>query len=299
MSRALLLLSVCFGIGVLAAQDKPVDTPAGPVPLNRSGTILLDKPGNRLLLKTRVCLREGVLEMLACPKQTKEHESILSFDGPAEIVHAGLLALGAKPGGPARFEGKYQPPTGQKIEIFAVWKDASGREQRVPAQTWIRHATSRYFEAPLDRLPFDVVLERKDDSLRYDSSNKLLLWFGTMAPEQRDKSLKLSDNQPFRKAVQSLYQQSQPRELKAEFVFVGSRFAKLDDGTERYLANDGSLICVANFSDAMIDINIQSSADNAAGLLFEPWTDRVPPVDTPVTLELVVVPTATPETPPK
>jgi len=120
-----------------------------------------------------------------------------------------------------------------------------------------------------------------------------------MAPEQRDKSLKLSDNQPFRKAVQSLYQQSQPRELKAEFVFVGSRFAKLDDGTERYLANDGSLICVANFSDAMIDINIQSSADNAAGLLFEPWTDRVPPVDTPVTLELVVVPEATPETPPK
>lgn len=290
MTRAMFPLLCCvLCFGSLAAQETPPTEAAAPIPLSPTGSILLDKPGNRLLLKTRVCLREGILEMLACPRQTKEHESILSFDGPAEIVHAGLLALGAKPGAPARFDGKYQPPTGTRIEIHASWKDMSGQPQRVPAQSWIRHTTNRYFEAPLERLPAEIVLERKDDSLRYDSTNKLLLWFGTLTSEQRDRFLKLSDNQPYRKAVQAIYQMSQPRELKAEFVFVGSRFVRLEDGTERYLANDGSLICVANFSDAMIDINIQSSADNAAGLLFEPWTERVPPVDTEVMLELLVV----------
>ena len=283
------MFAVVMAIFIMGAHARSQDQQVAgkPVPLNPEKTVLLDKPGNRVLLKTQVCLKEGVLEMLACPKQTKEHEAILSFNGSAHIVHAALLALGAESGGPAKFQPKYVPPQGQQIDIFLNWKDADGKPHREPAQRWIRHATMRYFEFPLEKVPEGVVIERKEDSLRYDEFNKYLIWFGTMTKPQRDKFLAMSEDQDYQKAVRSLFDQGQPREMKADFVFVGSRFAKLEDGTERYLAEDGSLICVANFGDAMIDVNIKSSAENAAGLTFEPWTERLPEIGTEVTIELV------------
>ena len=61
--------------------------------MNKQETVLLDAEGKRLVLKGEVCLREGLLEMLVCLKQTKEHESILSVATKAQTVHAGLLAL--------------------------------------------------------------------------------------------------------------------------------------------------------------------------------------------------------------
>ena len=81
------------------------------IPLNKQHTVLLDRAGNKLLLRAKVVLRDGILEMLCCPKQTKEHESILAVDAKAFIIHAGLLALGAKPG-----PGKpgYVPNTSRK-----------------------------------------------------------------------------------------------------------------------------------------------------------------------------------------
>ena len=53
-------------------EPKVVSRP--PVPLNRQGTVLLDRDGKRLLLKAKVAARDRVLEMLCCLKQTKEHE---------------------------------------------------------------------------------------------------------------------------------------------------------------------------------------------------------------------------------
>lgn len=280
---ALLLLSVC-STTLFAAEPKAADAP---VPLNPEGTILLDKAQGKVLLKTRICLVDGVLEMFACPKQTKEHESIVALDGPAHLVHAGLLALGIEPGRPARFEPEFSPPIGPQIDIFVVWKDAEGKEQRRRAQEWIRHATHRYFEAPLAKVPDGVKLAEGDDSLRYDRMNSLLLWYGTMSDVQREEFLSMSDNQEYQQAVRSLHEQSQPRQMQADFVFAGSAFRRLENGQEVYLAESGSLICVANFGDAMIDINTRSTSSNDAGLLYEPWTERLPPLNTPVTVELI------------
>src|SRR5262249_4673517 len=47
------------------------------VPLVKTGAVVLDPKAKKVLLKTKVVLREGVLEMLVCKKQTKEHEAIL------------------------------------------------------------------------------------------------------------------------------------------------------------------------------------------------------------------------------
>src|SRR5690348_10825294 len=93
-----------FGITsviVVNADDKTTEkvaVPSEPQPLNKSGTVLVDAKGKRLLLKSEVVLREGMLEMLACIKRTKEHEAILAVDAKAQLVHAGLLALDAEAG---------------------------------------------------------------------------------------------------------------------------------------------------------------------------------------------------------
>lgn len=268
------------------------------VPLNKSGTVLLDVPGKRVLLKAEVVLQEGLLEMLCCLKQTKEHESILAVDAKAYVVHTGLLAIGATPGAPVRFTPEYKPPTGQKIKIHLQWTDKKGVLQRVPAQSWVRHATRRFFAADLERLPEGLTIP-KDSELRYDERAKELLWFGPMSKEQRDKLLELSKDDEYRAAVKTFYKRSQPREMQADWVFAGSGFYVDETTGERlYQAEGGDLICVANFPTATIDVAIKSSASGEANLLYEAYTERIPPRGTNVTIELIPVFEKEPKKPP-
>lgn len=279
----LLVLTLLTGLHIVAAAEE-----AEPVPLNKSGTVLIDKTAGKILLKGEICLRQGVLEMLVCGKQTKEHESIVSVDAKAQVIHAGLLALGAKPGQPVQYQPTFQEPQGEKVAIFIVWKDDKGQQHRKPAQELVRYVTFRYFEEPLAKVPTGVKIDnRADDGLRYDKINQLLLFYGTMSDQKRDEFLAMSDDAAYQAAIKKMYNDSQPRQMKAEFVFAGSGFSQLEDGTNYYQAEGGSFICVANFADAMIDVAIKSSASDAAGRSFEPWTERIPPVETQVIVELI------------
>ena len=77
--------------------------------------------------------------------------------------------------------------------------------------------------------------------------------------------------------------------MKADWVFAGSGFYTDEDtGKKFYLAEDGDLICVANFAGATVDVSVESSSQGE-GLLFEAFTERIPPKGTPVTLELIPV----------
>jgi hypothetical protein len=78
------------------------------------------------------------------------------------------------------------------------------------------------------------------------------------------------------------------KDLAYDWVFAGSRFVPNPLDTTKpdyFLANDGDIICVANFQSALLDLPVQSSAEND-DLLFEPHTERIPPKDTPVTIIL-------------
>ena len=77
------------------------------------------------------------------------------------------------------------------------------------------------------------------------------------------------------------------RDMQQPWVFAGSRFLVDEEtGQRSYLADvEGDLICVANFPSAVLDVPIRSSDSNAA-LLFEAFTERIPPIGTPVTLIL-------------
>jgi hypothetical protein len=84
--------------------------------------------------------------------------------------------------------------------------------------------------------------------------------------------------------------QDQPdayRDMPYPWVFAGSRFVVDEQSGKRsYLADgEGDLICVSNFPSAVLDVPIRSSDSNAA-LLFEAFTERIPPLGTPVTLIL-------------
>ena len=261
--------------------------PAGElVPLNKGETVLLDAKGKKLLLKSEVVLREGLLELLVCLKRTKEHESILSVDAPAQIIHAGLLALGAKQGSPVRWQPEFQAATGQPIDIFFTWTDEEGKLHRDPGQSWVRHATRRYFVEKLDPVPKGFKLP-VDSELKWDARNGELLWYGHMSAAQRDETLKIADDAAFQKAIKSFYQQSQIRAMDANWVFAGSYFLTDEKTGEKfYQAESGDLICVANFATATLDLSATSTATND-DLMFEAFTERIPPLGTKVTIELV------------
>ena len=267
-----------------AADQKPSKEPA---PLNKQGTVLLDVDGKRLLLKTKVCLREGVLEMFCCLKQTKEHESILSLDSEAYVVHTGLLALGAKVGSPVKFQPEYSPAKGTRIRIFCQWTDKDGKPHREPAEKWVRNSSKRFFVELFDDKPAGLNL-KEDSELKWDEKNKELYWFGHMSEKQRDSFLAMSKDEKYRKAIQKFFNLTQPRQLDSPWVFAGSGFY-LDEanGTKSYLAEGGDVICVANFPSAMLDLAVKSSSEGENNLMWEAWSDRIPPRDTEVLLELV------------
>ena len=52
-------------------------------------------------VEATVCLESGFLELVACTKDSKEHESIISVKAKAAHVHAALLLLGTAKGNPA------------------------------------------------------------------------------------------------------------------------------------------------------------------------------------------------------
>lgn len=202
-----------------ASGDKSAERKLVRMPDN---DVWIDLARHQVVLQGQVCLREGQLEMLICPKGTKEHESVLSIDARAFVVHAALLRVGAKPGQPAQWRPEYRPAEGPEVRVWLFWTDAEGKRQHARGQEWVR------------KMGTDDVLE-----------------------------------QPW--------------------VFGGSGFWKDPaTGEERYQAEGGDLVCVSNFSTAMMDLPVESS-DDAGSLLFEAYADRIPPMGSKVTIVLAPV----------
>ncbi len=127
------------------AESKP-DASKPPAPglirLSPDYDVWIDQKRKIVVVDGKVCLRAGQLEMFACPKNTKEHESIVSVNSSARFVHAGLLAVGGRVGHPVRFDPKYVPASGTEVEVLVLWKDQDGKKRKVRAQEWIKHVES-------------------------------------------------------------------------------------------------------------------------------------------------------------
>ena len=117
--------------------------PPGATRLSPQHDVWLDKMRKVVIIDGEVCLREGQLEMFVCIKQTKEHESILTANTKAFMVHAALLALGAQPGKPVQFDPKYVPASGTEVDITLLWIDKDGKKRQARAQDWIRDGNTK------------------------------------------------------------------------------------------------------------------------------------------------------------
>lgn len=205
-----------------SSRPMQLPDPIGMERLSKVDRAWIDAKRNRVLVDGQVSLREGVLEMFACPRNTKEHESVVSVEAKAFVLHAGLLAAGAEPGGPVRFDPEYQPPFGTEINIDVLWLDNDGKRHKVRAQEWVRDVRTK-------------------------------------------------------------------KAMKYPWVFAGSGFWRDEEtGRQHYMAEAGDLICVSNFTTAMLDVPAESTNVNT-GLAFEAFTEKIPPLGTPVRLVLTPV----------
>jgi len=254
----------------------------GTTPLNPDSTVLIDVKSRRVVLRTEIACRDCVLEMFLVPEGNREHETILRIRSKAYVIHTALLALGLEPGTPASFSPEFVAPTGPEIDMQVVWLDEKDMLQRADASEWIRHNVHRYYSVPLSGPPTGLQFPYKN--LRWDKFNNEILWYGPMTDEERSDLLSKSKNNDYQKAIEKFYEEGKSRPMTASFVFVGSSMYKDEDtGEEFYQAEGGHVICTSNFPDALLDIREESSASDG-GQAYEAWTEKVPPVGTPVLL---------------
>lgn len=114
--------------------------PEGAERLTHPARAWKDMKRKLVIVDGEVCLREGQLEMFACPRNSKEHESIVAVEAAPSIVHEGLVAVAGKPGAPVAFRPAYKSATGTPVKVLVAFVDKQGKRQVIPAQEWIKNA---------------------------------------------------------------------------------------------------------------------------------------------------------------
>jgi hypothetical protein len=181
--------------------------------------IWINHEDKQVMVRGRICLQEGPLEMFACPGNTKAHESVIASEAKASEIHACLEALGFPPGKPCQWDPEYTPATGPVVKILVGWKEGDKFVQ-VNAREMVRTS-------------------------------------GTGKPLEKD------------------------------WVFGGSQIYHDNvSGENIYYADSGEMVCLSNFSTAMLDVQLESS-DAADGLLFEANKEKIPLPNTKVYMILV------------
>jgi len=116
--------------------------------LNPGYEVWLDVKNKQVIVGGRVSLRDGILEMFACPVDTKEHESIISTVSDAETVHIGLLGIGAVKGMPAYWTEDTGVVTalGPICQINVVWQKDGERKEVNAKEMIINQVTGKTLE---------------------------------------------------------------------------------------------------------------------------------------------------------
>lgn len=132
-----------------STEEKPrdlgepmVDASAKLVRLDPKQPVWADSQNKHVVMQGEVCKAGYPLEFFAT-YSNRSYEAVVAVNVKPSIVHAGLLAVGAKPGRPAQFQPKFVPPTGTEVAIEVRWKDKQGHVKSSPAQDWIRNIKTK------------------------------------------------------------------------------------------------------------------------------------------------------------
>jgi hypothetical protein len=124
--------------GPAASPAVGADPHPGLTRLSPREKVWLDIDQRRVIVGGEIALSRGQIEFFACPRGTKEHESVVAVDASARLVHTALLAVGLQPGEPVQFAPEYRAARGPVVRIDARWTDADGVVREVRAQDWVR-----------------------------------------------------------------------------------------------------------------------------------------------------------------
>ncbi len=110
--------------------------------------LVIDLTQGYVDLNAEVCLLQGALEVIACTKGTKEHESIVVIESRPIHVHTALLLLGANSGHPAMHKPMNVaggpmipvPPEGDRVDVSLVITDIDGTPVERPIGDFISRA---------------------------------------------------------------------------------------------------------------------------------------------------------------
>jgi hypothetical protein len=212
----------------------------------------------------------------------------------------------------AAYQAKPRPasPTAKRIDVGKnVWFEKDGEQRRVLVQAVVCRRTDLLEQFMCRRMTKEHEAIVASDCDARDIHKALLLAGAEpgspikFQPKFTPASgpvikvyVEYEENGKVKKvpAQQWIRNAATKKELDIDWVFAGSMLLQnqLDpEGPPIYLANDGDVICLANFESALLDLPIVSTKDND-DLLFEAFTERIPPLETPVTIILEAVPPA-------
>ena len=123
-------------------EVQTIEIPATWKRLSPKHEIWVDYEAKQVIAAGNICMSEGPLEMFACPRGTKEHESIVSLNALGSQIHPVLIVLGAEPGHPVKWQDEYEAATGPIIHIDVIWSE-NGQQQKIKAQDMVMNVKTQ------------------------------------------------------------------------------------------------------------------------------------------------------------
>ena len=142
------------GNGVLSSDSIPNPTPLSQFALPELQGMSVNLEEWCVDVDAYICLKKGVLELIACTKASKEHESIVAVESTAKHIHKALLLLGAEAGSPARRKPVDDeknawmdvPPSGAPVDVFLVFdNEESAKPVEKPINEFITQEDGEIF----------------------------------------------------------------------------------------------------------------------------------------------------------
>lgn len=222
------------------------------------------------------------LEVIVCPPDTKEHETLVMADVRPSHVHAALLLLDIEPGKPGTWtwDGetmRSEPPRGPVIDVVFFYTDDEGNEREVSAKEWVVNAETGQRLGDVDEEGETERDGRDDASVSGDEREG-----GEGTDEENGRDGGGDDSGEGSKAPDG-------RAERVGWVFAGSRFVEVGGG-ERYDADmSGTLVGLATFGGETVAWRAVISHESA---VQEPeWIaerETIPEYGTEVRVELRV-----------
>lgn len=253
----LLLLSIATVNAESANESAPVpeNSPTPPrgakKPIGNLVTlpgIIIDRQDKRIDIEASICLDKGMLELIACTKGTKEHESIVAVSARPAHIHAALLLIGATKGNPA------------------MRKLIDGQEKR-----WIELPPQG------DLIKVSLVLKKEDEQLIELPISKFV------SPHNPNFADQIDGDKENHNKVQK---KNEIKRFAPTFLFSGSQIRSDGPGPGQYLADkSGNVISISTFGDELLCLPDVLGHSNAS-LIWQVNTTTVPKVGTKVILRL-------------